>query len=360
MKPKRKVALIVVLSLVICLLVGLLPGNAYWLDGYYMYVYVPLQSVRGYLLNYVAFSIGDAVYVFTGAYLLYLLSKWARYVYRWNLHRQGLLVSVLNTITGVLWVYLWFLIGWGVNYYQQPLHITWQLSANKDTLDLKAFDSMLVTRLNQLAPAYKDRTFDEVNTAASKAYSVYTDIQIAPAGLQIKYSYFGYFLDRIAIDGYYDPFTGEGQVSSSLPAFMLPFVVSHEMAHQAGIAAEGDANLLAYAIGTSSVDPVFNYSADLNLWLYVNARLSRRDSVAAQSWEDKLNPLTQRHIAILEERSKLYDNDASRYSGQMYDSYLKMQQQKEGIRSYGNFTANAWQLERLRQKGMAPTRFHIP
>ncbi len=360
MNLKRKVLLIVILLLVVIILVGLLPASAACLSFYYRYIYSPIQSLRGYLFSYMPLSVGDALYIAGGAYLLYTLIRWVGYAANWKRSRHRLLPSVLNTVAFVLCVYIAFIIGWGANYYQQPLYKTWQLDKGKDTLELETFDSMLVARLNQLAPRYKDLSLDDINTKAKAGYGTCTDISIAPAGLKIKYSYFGYFLDRIAIEGYYNPFTGEGQISSSMPAFMLPFVISHEMAHQAGIAAEGDANLLAYAIGTSSQQPSFQYSANLNLWLYVNARLSRRDSVTAQLWENKLNPLTQRHLAILDERSKLYDNDATKYSGEMYDSYLKMQQQKEGIKSYGNVTANAWQLERLRQHGKAPVKYPIP
>lgn len=360
MKLKQKVLLIVALLLIITILVFLLPASAACLSFYYRYLYSPVQSLRGYLFSYIPVSLGDAIYIAGGAYLLYILIRWVQYAVNWKRNRHMLLSSVLNMVSFVLCVYIAFVVGWGANYYQQPLYKTWGLDKGRDTLELKTFDSMLVSRLNQLAPQYKDLSMDEINTKAKAEYATHTDIGLAPAGLKIKYSYFGYFLDRIAIEGYYNPFTGEGQISHSLPAFMLPFVISHEMAHQAGIAAEGDANLLAYAMGTSSQDPSFQYSANLNLWLYVNARLSRRDSVTAQIWEDNLNPLTQRHLAILEERSKLYNNDATRYSGEMYDSYLKMQQQKEGIKSYGNVTANAWQLERLRIQENAPAKFHIP
>lgn len=360
MKLKQKVILLVALLLIIAILVCLLPASAACLSFYYRYLYSPLQSLRGYLFSYIPVSMGDAIYIAGGACLLYILIRWVRYAVNWKRSRRLLLSSVLNTVSFVLCVYIAFVVGWGANYYQQPLYKTWALDKGKDTLELKTFDSILVSRLNQLAPQYKDLSVADINTKARAEYATHTYVTIAPAGLKIKYSYFGYFLDRIAIEGYYNPFTGEGQISSSMPVFMLPFVMSHEMAHQAGIAAEGDANLLAYAIGTSSSDPSFLYSANLNLWLYVNARLSRRDSVTAQLWEDKLNPLTQRHLAILEERSKLYDNDASRYSGEMFDSYLKMQQQKEGIKSYGNVTANAWQLEQQRMQGNAPAKFHIP
>ena len=202
-------------------------------------------------------------------------------------------------------------------------------------------------------------TFRQVNKAAIENYKLHTDTRLASFGLNIKPTLFGYFLERMAIEGYYNPFTGEGQVVRHTPGFMLPFIISHEMAHQAGIAAEGDANLIAYSVGVLSADPSFNYSAALNVWLYVNIRLSHRDSALASKFEARLNKLTTAHLDTLEELSKLYDNDASRYGSEVFDGYLKMQQQKEGIRSYGNVTTNAWLFE-LKRKRENVITLHIP
>jgi hypothetical protein len=175
-------------------------------------------------------------------------------------------------------------------------------------------------------------------------------------GLNIKATLFGYFMQRMSVDGYYNPFTGEGQVNMDVPHYMMPFTVCHEMAHQAGIAAEGDANLMSYALCTRSRDLNFQYSAYLNLWLYANSRLYRYDSAIANGYEAKLNGLTRAHIDTLEQINRKYRGLTSRYTAEIYDSYLRMQHQENGIKSYGNVTREAWLLEQKHTSRNTPIK----
>jgi hypothetical protein len=171
--------------------------------------------------------------------------------------------------------------------------------------------------------------------------------------MKAKASLYGYFMQYLGIQGYYNPFTGEAQVNSMLPEFMLPFVVCHEMAHQSGIAAEDDANLLAYAICASAPDSAFAYSGYFNLWLYAQSRLRRLDSVAANSLLAALNPLSQRQVDTLRDIRRRYHSGLSEYSTELYDRYLRLHDQKEGIRSYGHVVFSAWIWEQEKRKGGA-------
>ena len=336
----------------IVMCVYVLPGHVPFYDKYFFY---PFQQARIVLLGWVPFSVGDVLYVAGGMWLLYTVVRWVYYLIKFREHKQRLAASVLDTINATLFVYLFFLLGWGANYAKRPLYEYWGMDnpvyktreerRAADSLMLIAYNDFLVKRLNVFAPQYRNLPLNEVNERSKAFYQHYTNSKVKMHGLDVKRSLFGYFMERVAVDGYYNPFTGEGQINGRLPGFVLPFIVCHEMAHQAGIAAEGDANLMAYALGTQTADPSFNYSAYLNIWLYANSRLYRRDSVTAKRFESQLNKLTKAHLDTLEELSKKYDNEASRYSTEFYDNYLKMQHQKEGIRSYGNVVTSAWLLE---------------
>jgi hypothetical protein len=330
----------------------ILPKHSSWITTYDEHIYYPLQYMRGFVLDFLPISLGDILYVVGGFWLLVVVVKWIYYLFNYGTYGHLLGLSIVGTINKLIKIYLLFILGWGANYYKPTVAKSWNLetirSRSGDSVRLVAYDQFLVQRLNAYAPGYKPRPFGVVNHQAEGFYASSTDTKVKPHGLHIKPTLYAWFMQRLAIDGYYNPFTGEGQVDEDLPPFMLPFVVCHEMAHQAGVAAEGDANLVSYALCTTVGDSTFRYSGYLNLWLYAHNRLYYRDSALARQLSAGLNPLTKAHIDTLKMLSVRYQNEAAKYSSELYDNYLKMQKQEEGIRSYGNVTLSAWQLEEQR------------
>ena len=324
-------------------------------------VYIPLQQLRMLLLGWIPFSIGDIAYIVAGGWLLVTVIRWVVYLVKRGACLPLLYASLLNCLNTILLGYLSFLVAWGIHYDKISLREHWQLTDNgyteasrnerrvMDSTAMVSYETLLVDSLNAYAPRYATLSFEETERRALKYYNQYTDCPMKRFGLSIKPTLFGMFLERMAVEGYYNPFSGEGQVNTGLSQFMLPFVVCHEMAHQAGIAAEDDANLMAYALGTSVDDPSFRYSAYLNIWFYTHGRVRRRDSVMAKRFYAQLNNLTKAHIDTLEKISEQYHHEVAEYSSELYDSYLRLQNQKDGIRSYSNVARSAWLLEEQRR-----------
>ncbi len=385
---KKKIVLFILLLAASLLVYLLLPLNGWIIPYYDRSVFYPFQAIRGDLFALVPFSIGDILYVIAGASVLAGFIRFVVRLFRFSENKKRVGEYVLGSFNAVLFVYLFFMVGWGGNYFKVSLSKYWRLngdnihfrlpssadSSASDSLkkgraaeaiakvkaDLYSFDSFLVVNLNQCAPIYMSLTFKDINQRAIKYYRQYTDTKLQKSGLGLKPTFFGYFLERLGVEGYYNPFTGEGQVNDKLPCFALPFLVAHEISHQAGIAAEGDANLMAYALCTATDDISFKYSAYLEIWLYTNRRLYYRDSALALQLEHGLNKLTQLHLDTLEQLSKKYDNEYARYSTKVFDSYLKMQDQKQGVRSYSNVATTAWKLEQERWNGFLPKLIRIP
>lgn len=370
MAYRWKLLKMLVLIILVALALYYVPAHTGLIKKYDRHIFNPFQSFRGKIFCALPFSIGDIIYILGGIWLLMTLIKWIRFIIRFGQYKERLGLSVLSTINTILFVYLFFFIGWGANYYKMPLTEYWGLRERdrtdtawmhdpvlrkqvrtQDSLALIAYDSFLVNKLNIYAPHYHPMPLKEISERAKDYFSAYTDCKVKGNGLGIKPSLFGYFMIRLGIEGYYNPFTGEGQVDKTLPAFLMPFLISHETAHQAGIAAEDDANLLAYALCTSTDDSTFRYSSYLDIWQYTHYRLWRRDSVSAKRFEGELNKLTRAHIDTIEQISEMYQNQFAHYSGKLYDSYLKMQDQKKGIRSYSNVSSSAWKLEQQRIAG---------
>jgi hypothetical protein len=353
---------------ILAVLIAIIEISRYCLSHYpnliFIYdkiVFYPFQSFRHVLLDFIPFSAGDVIYIACGIALCYTFARWVYFIVKFRTYKSRLAASFLNFINIVLFAWLFFIVGWGANYYKQPLKQFWDLPPHRahDTAGILAFDEMLTEKLNFYAPYYHTLSLQEINKRSKSYYHLYTNCVMKNYGLGVKPSLFSPFMESMAIDGYYNPFTGEGQVNDGIPSFMQPFVLCHEMAHQAGIAAEDDANLMAYALGTIAADSSFNYSSYFNIWLYAHNRLYRIDSAKARKLESQLNKLTRAHLDTLEQISRKYHNEATRYTNALYDNYLKMQDQKEGIRSYGNVASTAWLLE-LKRAASKPELIKIP
>ncbi|MCD6010607.1 MAG: hypothetical protein K0Q79_469 [Flavipsychrobacter sp.] len=362
MKLQKKIFIFITLAILSVIVFICLPENAHLIPTYDEHIFYPFQSLRGRLFSSAPLSFGDIIYVAMGFSLLVTILKWIFWLFSVTECGEKLAVSFVSTLNTALFLYLFFIIGWGANYYKPSLAKNWGLVQTDSALqqlskgefkqmviaDLTAFDTFLINRINEYAPHYRSSSFKKINRRAVDYYRQYTDSKVKDYGLGIKPTLFSYFMERLGVEGYYNPFTGEGQINKNMPAFILPFLISHEIAHQAGIAAEGDANLMAYALCTATDDSSFRYSAYLEIWLYTNRRLYYRDSALALSFEKQLNKLTLAHIDTIEEINKKSDNEYARYSSELFDSYLKMNDQKEGIRTYGNVSATAWRLEQRR------------
>ncbi|MBS1589978.1 MAG: DUF3810 domain-containing protein [Bacteroidetes bacterium] len=347
MRNNRKLFLILFLTSSLTAIQFLLPESSKIVSFYNIFIYHPFQSLRNIIFSIVPFSIGDILYILALIALIYFILQCLWYILRIRKHYQQLSHTVLKSLVVLLLIYAVFILGWGGNYYKPSLASYWQLDqmiGDKDSI-LVPFDQYLIKKLNDYEAGYQNRNFKTIDKQAQNYYREYTDSRTRKYGVKVKASLFGNALQYFGIQGYFNPWTGEAQVNKNLPSFMLPFVICHEMAHQSGIAAEDDANLLSYAISTTVPDSVFRYSAYFNIWLYTHAKVRMRDSALAKTLLQSLNRITLAQLDTLKHIRKRYASSISDYSGLLYDGYLKLHHQKDGIGSYNKVTISAWELE---------------
>ncbi|MES2477467.1 MAG: DUF3810 family protein [Bacteroidota bacterium] len=311
------------------------------------YVFLPLQVFRCWLFQFIPFSIGDIFYLFLACAAFYFLFKAIRKIGTYN--KVTFVIGLLNLTKVLLLFYCALLMLWGVKYEQPKL--AERLALSTDSVvesDLYYFDSLLITRLNDLQQFHVASGLSEINEIASAAYS---NMHI-PVHVFAKQSLMGNGLAYFGIEGYFNPFTGEAQINPNIPNFMMPFLVTHEMAHQTGIAAEDDANLLAYIACIESANKSFQYSAYLNVWMYTHQKVYRADSLKAISLKQTLNPVTKGHLILLKQRSIQYHTFLDDWSTYIFDAFLKLGNQHDGIASYRNVAYSALCWERKRKQAL--------
>ena len=346
-RTRRKLYVLAVLLVLAVALNLSLPGHPAAERFYHNFIYSPWQSARNFAFGHFYLSFGDVLYILSGIAIVLGFFRWIYFIARWRTHRIYLWQSMLNTVVILASIYLLFFIGWGGNYYKPKLKDFWQLNTQNFTDNqLAVYNKMLIAKLDTLAPSWRPIKFRQVNKRSKLYYKLHTDSKLARNSVSAKPSVFGYFMQYAGIQGYYNPFTGEAQVNHYLPSFMLPFIVCHEMAHQCGIAAEGDANILSVAVCLSSGDKAFQYSGYFNLWLYTQGQLRHIDSTLAKQMLENLNPISRAQVDTLRTIRARFRGDFSEVTGRLYDSYLRMHNQEDGIESYDRVSELAWAWER--------------
>jgi len=155
----------------------------------------------------------------------------------------------------------------------------------------------------------------------------------------VKASVFSPVMSYLGTSGYYNPFTGEAQVNTTIPEFLLPYVTCHEMAHQLGYATEDEANFAGYLSASNSFDPLFKYSTYLDLYQYANYELFFRDSVLAKKNYARLDTLVKADLHELRTFWRSHENFVERITTKLYSQYLKANRQPQGIDTYSHVTA---------------------
>lgn len=136
------------------------------------------------------------------------------------------------------------------------------------------------------------------------------------------------------LTGIYSPFTVEANYNGDMTAYNIPFTACHELSHLRGFMQEEEANFIAFlaCIGAERTD--FQYSGYLSGWVYCMNALYRADH---ESWQEVRPLLAEEAGSDLEADSAFWDAYEGRISetaDRINDTYLKVNGQADGVRSY--------------------------
>ncbi len=348
----RLVIVAVLLVLIVCLQYGL-SHSAAFLSGYQRYIFLPLQQARSYVLDRTDFSIGDWLYLILAILLLTIIGRMVYFGITFQKNKAAFWVELLRFVTFPLVLYISFLILWGGNYDRPTLSSAWDVKTMPWKKEqLVALNQQLLSKLNDATSHDLSFPKDEQLNREINSYYQQRFGSCVPQ-LKVKSTSLGYLLNYLGIQGYYNPFSGEGQFNSTIPAFMHPFVVAHEMAHQTGIAAEDDANLIAYILCSESDNKAISYSANFNLFLYAYSELKMIDRPLATTIFEQLNQQSKKHYEELRALNNRYRSRFRKVSNSLYDEYLRLHGQTEGLESYSFVTRWAYYWDTHKEKGTA-------
>lgn len=297
--------------------------------------------------GWIPFSAGDLLYA---ALIIYFVRQFIKLITIIRKRSYGSLniQSILRRfIIRILLLYIIFNILWGLNYDRRGIAFQTGISQEKYTKEaLLHITGLLVKEVNTCREGMRRQAnsytgnqllFKKACDAYQSAAAYYPFLQYRHKS--VKTSFFGLAGNYLGFSGYYNPFSGEAQVNTTIPVFLRPYVVCHEIAHQLGYAKENEANFAGFLVATASGDTAFMYSAYLDLFLYANGNLRRTDSAAAKIFLQQLSPAVKEDILVMKAFYKKYENPVEPVITWIYSRYLESNRQPSGMLSYSEVVA---------------------
>ncbi|WP_315816265.1 DUF3810 domain-containing protein [Paraflavitalea speifideaquila] len=280
-------------------------------------------------------------------FLLYKLVDLIKRLFRKQTNRAYWLGGGRLFLVIFLWVYVSFNALWGLNYNRHGIAAELGLEVEKYTKeDLLSVMHTITDRLYTLDSTGRVHRASLLRkrTLFKGAVAAYDSLSLHQSGLgysfrSVKPSLYSYLGNYLGFSGYYNPFSGEAQVNTTMPVFVLPFTTCHEIGHQLGYAKENEANFAGYLASKSSADAAFRYSVYFDLYSYSWYYLYRQDSVLAKRFTTQLPPGVKKDYAELKEFLLRHRNPVEAVIDKLYGQYLKANQQPSGKLSYNEVIA---------------------
>ena len=307
----------------------------------------PLRRGLGKVCYLVPFSVMEAVEVlavlFGAGYVIWNVRAVARAK---DGRRDRAYGAALGAACILLSVWAGFCLLWGVNYwtdsFQDKSGIYAQPVAPEDLKSVTAYFA------ERTALSAGDVPRDETGRFAVSWQEILADSPHVYDALEeafpflafedkgVKPMFFSRLMSRMDFTGFYCAYTGEPNVNTDSPACLLPSTVTHELAHQRGIASEQECNFLAVLAATASGNPAYVYSGWLMGYIYLGNALYSLDPDTYWAIRETLPETVQADLAHNNAYWAQFRNSAAKkVSSKVYDSMLKAYGDERGIQSYG-------------------------
>lgn len=318
------------LALAFITLCRFLPDMA---EGYARTVYPILSSALSAFSSLFPFPLEELLVMSLILWLLlYPIGKRRKGVRWWKI--------ILRQMEMLAWVYVWFYMGWGMNYFRHNIYTRMQTSPA--TYEEVHFREFLEEFTKQLNATYQHPAVVDADTLKEHIHAFYANLPPVyglsqpEAWQEPKEFLFTSLYSKVGVLGSMGPFFAEAQLNADLPDVQYPFTYAHEFSHLLGVSNEAEANYWAYRACTESDLPILQYCGYFGLLPYV---LSNASSLLPkedfQAWIQTIRPEVREEF----NRKNLYWKE--RYSPMVgsiqdfaYNLFLKGNKIASGKKNY--------------------------
>ena len=321
------------------------PGFGQW---YAVTIYPLITGSLGRFMGIFPFSVTElGLYLLIVLFVVSLVRSWRR-----PLKILGRLLF------GASLLFFLFTVNCGINYYRQPFSslsgLTIQPSSSQELYDLC---SWLVEQIQDSVRQLEDQASEENGFSGQtsreplpsygKLLEYGRQGQLAMRRLGEEFPVLAGFypapkpllLSRILsvqqLCGVYSPFTVEANYNREMPLYNSPHTICHELSHLKGFMREDEANFIGYAACIHSEDLYFRYSGYLMGWVYAGNALAQADPEGFAALRSALPQAALTDLSYNNAYWDAFQGKVAEVSTRVNDTYLKLQDQQDGIQSYG-------------------------
>lgn len=337
MKNKKLNLILAVLLPFQWLLIQFISSKSEFIETYYsLGLYPYIARFSRIIFGWLPFSIGDVFYILLGVLIIKSIIKIIK-------TRK---IQLLRIIANASIIYFFFHLLWGFNYFREPLQKSLQISSTDYTTEeLEVFTHQLINKVNHLQiiithndtlkvdiPHSKPVLYNKVENGYSKLSKEFPQFDYKSPS--IKNSLISLPLTYMGFSGYLNPFTGEAQVNSLNPMVSYPVTSCHEVAHQLGYAAENEANFIGFLAAINNEDIYFQYSGYYLTLRYALNDLYGHDKEKYKFAFKSINKGVIKNMHESHEFWNSYQNPFEIHFKRLFNQFLKVNKQPEGIKSY--------------------------
>lgn len=309
-------------------------------ETYYSNLLYPIiSSAQRCISSFFPFAVGDFLYAFL---IIYAIVQVIAFIRKPKQDKNDYLFFGLKCFNFLLIIYISFKLLWGLNYSRPRINEQLKISDKPyEKEQLLKLSSFFLQKLNSLEEHtstnrnYRYTTTDLENISTT-AYNSLAEKQpfFRYKYMAVKPVINSWLVSKMGIEGYYNPLSGEANINTRLPTFVLPFVTCHEIAHQLGVAKEDEANLVGYLAAIHSNNITFQYSGYYNMFRYVLFETRMKYPEDYNEIIAKIPQPIMDDFKIEREFWAKYNGAMSVYMSKTFDKILKLNHQYKGIKSY--------------------------
>lgn len=340
MKSKYLLPLFLVIQIIALQILAYFPES---IEEHYSNVIYPIITYFSRMLfGLFPFSVGDCIYI---VLILFILRWFWNKRKSWKLQWKNNLLTILSFFSVF---YFLFHVLWALNYYREPLFEKMEIQKEYTDAELIHFTKKLIVKTNAIhsqitkndslkvvfpyteQAVFKMNLNGYDNLAKEHDYFTFTNLSTKKSLISLPLSYMGF-------SGYLNPFTNEAQVNSLIPLYGFPTTVNHEMAHQMGYASESECNFIGFMASIKNDNLYFKYSGYSFALSYCLSSIRMQDEATFKKLLKTVHPGILKNYKESDQFWIDYQSPIEKGFHLFYDTFLKINQQKEGMNSYSKF-----------------------